>query len=114
MDRALKILSATFAAASFLTLGCMVVFVSLFIIPNFPELQADRHQTAIIGVGLGCFTMLVIIYAQAARLIWRRAEWKKVMFLGAASCFGFPVGSILGVAALILLTRPGVRRTFSS
>ncbi|MGH8048415.1 MAG: hypothetical protein ACREKL_14325 [Chthoniobacterales bacterium] len=114
MDRALKILSALFATASLLTFGCIVFAVLRGVVPNFAELQGDHRKAALVGLGFGYLTMFALIYAQAARLIWRRVEFKKTIFLAAASCLGFPVGPMLGIAALVLLTRHGVRQTFRS
>lgn len=113
MDRALKILAAMFATASMLTLACLAFVAVHGVAPHFVELQADPKKTALIGLGFGYLTMFVIIYAQAAWLIWRRAGWKQAVFLAAASCLGFPVGPMLGILALVLLTRPSVRASFA-
>ncbi len=114
MDRALKILAAMFATASMLTAACLVLVAVQGVIPHFAELQATPQKTALIGLGFGYLAMFVVLYARAAWLIWRRAQWKQSVFLAAASCLGFPIGLFLGLLALLLLTRPAARAAFTS
>jgi len=114
MERALKILSAMYATAAGVLLACIIVMVVRGVVPNFAELEIDHRKAALTGLVIAYGTMFLLIYALAARLIWRRERWKKAMLLAAASCFGIPIGPVLGVAAMILLTRPPVRKIFAS
>jgi biotin transporter BioY len=113
MDRALKILAALFATASVLLLGCILLAVAQYILPDFAKLQSHPRDAALLGLAFGYLVMFVLVYAIAARLIWRRKRWNMVVLLAAVSCFGFPVGPVLGIAGLILLTRPAVRAQFT-
>jgi hypothetical protein len=114
MDRAFKILAALFATAAVLLLVCLALVAFWGVAPNFAQLQAQPRKAALIGLGLGYGTMFLMIYAMSARLIWHRRQWKKVILLAAASCFGVPVGPVLGIATLVLLTRPGVKESFGN
>lgn len=113
MDRALKILAALFATAAAGLFGCIVLATVQYILPDFSNLRAHPRTAALLGLALGYLVMFVLTYALAARLIWQRKQWKMAVLLAAASCFGFPVGPVLGIAALVLLTRPAVRAQFT-
>jgi hypothetical protein len=112
MDRALKILAALFATAAVVLLACIVTAVCQYIVPHFDNLQSHPKDAALLGLAFGYLVMFVLTYALAAKLIWTKKQWKMALLLAAISCFGIPVGPVLGIAALILLTRPPVRAQF--
>ncbi len=112
MDRAVKILAALFATAAALLLGCIVLAVVRYILPDFADLRSHPKDAALLGLAFGYLVMFVLVYALSARLIWQKKRWNMAVLLAVGSCFGFPVGPVLGIAALILLTRPAVRAQF--
>lgn len=59
---------------------------------------------------LGC--VLVSIYAGAAWTIWTGRNWAAAMLLSVCALFAFPVGTVLSVAAIIVLSRKGMRAAF--
>jgi hypothetical protein len=112
MDLALKVFAALFASAATLNAIGIVKFVFGFVVPKFAELNGDHRSTALIGVGLGYFVLLTVIYALTAWLLWRREKWGRALLLAVTACLGFPVGPLLGIPTIILLTRPAVKALF--
>jgi uncharacterized BrkB/YihY/UPF0761 family membrane protein len=113
MDRALRILAALFATAAALLLGCIGLAISRYILPDFEDLRSHPKDAALLGLALGYLVMFVLVYALSARLLWRRKRWNMAVLLAVVACFGFPVGPVLGLAGLVLLTRPAVRAQFT-
>ncbi len=113
MDRALKILAALFVTAAAVLLACLFLAFFQYILPDFKNLQAHPKDAALLGLTLGYLVLFVLTYLLVARLIWRRQQWNMAILLSVVSCFGFPVGPVLGIAALIFLSRPAVRAQFS-
>jgi hypothetical protein len=114
MERAVRILAALFATAAALILVALFVAITRHIAPAIGDLQTHPKNAALLGLGLGYGVMLLAVYSLSAWLLWKRVRWNMAMLLAIAACFGFPVGPVLGFAALILLTRPAVRAQFRS
>jgi len=112
MQRAVNILAALFSTAALLVLLSLVMVVLRSVVPDFGALESNAQHATMVGLLLAYASMLTLVYALAAWLIWRRRRWNMAVLLAIAACFGFPVGPVLGIAALVLLTRPAVRASF--
>jgi O-antigen ligase len=113
MELALKVLAAFFTSAALLLVVSLGTLVSGGIVPQFSRLAAEPREALVTGLMLGYALLLVAVYAGCAWLIWRRRRWNLALLLSVLACFGFPVGPLLGIASIILLTRPAARRTFT-
>lgn len=112
MDRAVRILSASFAAMGVLFIAWMAFFVIVYVAPSLPALNAKPRDAAVIGCLLGYWLLFAFVYLSAARMIWQRRQWRNAVFFAGLSILGLPTGPVLGPIALIVLTRPAVRKTF--
>jgi hypothetical protein len=84
--------------------------------------NGSRADTRIVGwiflvVG-GVFLLLgvtaTLLTFFTARNIGERRHWTFCVVVAALCCFQFPVGTALGVCALMVLTRPSVKALFAS
>jgi hypothetical protein len=111
MQIAVKVLASLFAAAAGLALYAFGLVVYL----------AQQHQTphqspmlleklSISTTALGLFALL---YFTLAWLLAKRVKWSLALILCGAALFGFPVGTVLGLAGFVVLTRPSVRASFA-
>lgn len=112
MLRALQLLAALFATASLLVFASVLLLVFRYVVPDFARLEAYPQQATAVGLMLAYGLMFTAVYGLAAALLWRRTRWNLAILLAIVACFGFPVGPVLGLAALVLLTRPAVRAQF--
>ncbi len=113
MQRAVPILAALFATAAVLAVAAVLAFVAAAM------LDAQRGTLPIDNKHLLADSLITTgglafagIYATIARSIWQRRNWKRTRLFSAVTILFFPVGTVLGICALILLTRPAVRATF--
>jgi hypothetical protein len=82
------------------------------------EGSADNPQLAglfLLGIGvvfflLGLATAFLVYYA--GRSLAERRRWMFCMVVAALCCFQFPWGSVLGVSAIVVLSRPSVKVLF--
>lgn len=70
-----------------------------------------------IGIGIVCITLGMCMAAAmvlAGRMISKRRRWLFCIVVGCVECMMFPFGTVIGVFALILLLKDGIRAEFSS
>ena len=115
MQRAVKILSALFATAAVLALVAFTILAAWFVRDaRSGSLPLDNPHVL---TGSLMFTFLLAssgIFVGNSRALWLRQKWGTTVFFSAVIILFFPVGPVLGICSLILLTRPEVRSTFTS
>ncbi|MFW9992199.1 MAG: hypothetical protein ACFFD4_09150 [Candidatus Odinarchaeota archaeon] len=88
--------------------------------PDFPEFLNGSSLPIFAGILLGMIALLLIIYAIAsivsgAKLLqYKNSGRIGTMIIAAFNLFGVPVGTLLGLATLYVLTRPEAEQLFSS
>lgn len=115
MQRAVKILAAFFATAAGLALVATVTLLVMLV------REAQRGALPLDNPHLMVNSLIVTfglasagIYASVARALWLRRSWGTTVFFSSVLILFFPVGPVLGICSLILLTRPAVKSTFTS
>jgi hypothetical protein len=127
-ERDLRLLS-TFhyvLAAALGVLGCLpLVHVGLGLVMLFyPEALDGADQPPLRFIG-GIFLVLgaafavfswttVALLIVAAQRLRRRTRWTFCFVVGAISCLFQPLGTVLGVFTIIVLSRPSVKALFES
>jgi hypothetical protein len=100
----------------YLLLGALVfVSVILVLISMGSLIQENAHQTrrphelaalmilTLIGAGL------LIVYLVNAIFLLKRIKRKASLFLSLISCIAFPLGTIVGILSLFVLTRDEIK-----
>jgi hypothetical protein len=113
MQRAAQILSALFATASLLAFIATVAFVTGAVLDaQRGSLPLDNRHLLVNSLIATAGLLFTAVYGILARAFWLRRGWRTARFFSIVAIFFFPVGPVLGILALILLTRPPVRATF--
>jgi|GEM_PF-3779176 hypothetical protein len=107
-----RILAALFAIASVFAFVAIPVAWSLLGTEsdagNIPRDLELRGRLAYLAVGC----VLGLIYGGAAWFIWTGKNWSVAMLLSVCACFGFPIGTALSIAAIVILLLRNVRAAF--
>ncbi|NQU38600.1 MAG: hypothetical protein HQ523_01475 [Lentisphaerae bacterium] len=91
------------------------VAVPALIVIVLRENQMLTPTRCIVAVGVwGLDWAVAALYLSAARAIAGRRWWRFCIAAAAFSCIDFPLGTALGIATLLHLTRPAVREEFAS
>ena len=105
--------------------GLLYAFMGMMI--TAAAIQAPSHSSqdaspefvaAFFGLfGIGMFSVMVVLavlkFVAARRLSQRRSR-TLCMIVAALTCFGIPVGTVLGVFTFVVLSRPSVEREFEA
>ncbi len=121
----LKLLSiGYYVAAGFTTLFSLLplVYVGMGVFIATGRLPASGGSPASLGwvlVGIGATVMLFILAIAAlnfltARYIAARERRMFCIVIAALNCLHAPLGTLLGVFTIVVLSRDGVRASFSS
>lgn len=107
-----RIVAALFAVGAVLALAAIPIAWSLL------GAEADaggitremEFHNRVVFLTVGC--VLAAIYAGAGWFLRAGRNWNMAMLLSVGAGFGFPIGTALSVAAIVVLLLPGVRTTF--
>jgi hypothetical protein len=113
MQIAVKVLASLFAAAAGLALyafGAVVYLALQHQTPGHHENPLLLEKLSIYTTALGLFALL---YLAIAWLLATRVKWSLALILCGAALFGYPIGTVLALAAFVVLTRPSVRASFA-
>jgi hypothetical protein len=77
--------------------------------PDFAK--PDSIYTALIGYFVAWIIIAGLLLI-AARLLQRRHGYRFIFAVACLECFGFPIGTVLGVFTLVVLLRPSVKQLF--
>jgi hypothetical protein len=111
--------------AFFSLFGLLYAFMGLMVTAAASQAASQPSQqappafiAAFFGLfGIGIFSVMVVLavlkFIAARRLSQRRAR-TLCMIVAGVTCFGIPVGTVLGVFTFLVLSRPSVEREFDA
>jgi hypothetical protein len=97
----------------YVAMGAFVAFGGI----DTPNSEARSVGIMFIAIGLGIsfiFAVAALLKFLTARAIGRRSSRTLCLITAAVTCLGIPYGTALGVATLIVLSRPSVLAAFES